>query len=812
MGIDLTRIILQPAGKTTNNNVPNWLDTTAVIAVSKSSLDLQNDMMQKIASQDHPMTIVSYLCGTCKKTYYVNHPKLVVQANLATRAGNQVQYVCPECSFELTPYSSTIKMAEAPTHKYEGLIEKRSNLQAESSGTIDTYVDRHIVFKALEAMKSYASKLGMSMANPRYINAVHKTEAGQQYPILNDINCEIDWVYGRKQTGRAFATISIDQAGTFKFPKVFKVADGREYPFEKEYVEALEKEGGFSHPHPLKYRKTDTMVRTNPGIWNFKQANLVNDPDSEASMDNAIMQVIADAGSGNAMPTPPQTFSTPPPAPPQQNQQLQPNQSVTNPADGKQYTVVSTDPQKGATVADPQTGVQSVVPTNQIQNLKPTVKTQASFQIQSMVDQLVDECLHKNVKGEGEEVNQLGQTEGVPSQMASLIKSASHVSTMSTDWKTQREHLLTTHKENKKIPQVFAYKGYTPLNNNPTEHGHDDVNNIPVGEDKKVSIGLNEFPKGEDRDQSIGVGSEKGYDIPFKEMDNNQVKDREYFHNMNALPIDNMKREELAGYVKDEEADHNYGMSMETPDKEQVNSLAIMRAMGITKIADEEVSAEIPTKPELIKKPIQYKELKTAPKIKEFQEPPTIPEASGKVKEAVTKLKKAQALIVKSKAELASKIKSLQESIATIQAPYDKAAKKEKAMVTSYLEMAFDQLTKTQDHIAAYDESILTAIERQESELSSQVTLPQLLAKADELEPAVAEGIRKLSELLAQERTREVLERLLIQYPKSKVQEKKIVSSIESQDVDWFVDELDDITEEFASLNEHLEGDFEEEE
>jgi hypothetical protein len=65
---------------------------------------------------------------------------------------------------------------------------------------------------------------------------------------------------------------------------------------------------------------------------------------------------------------------------------------------------------------------------------------------------------------------------------------------------------------------------------------------------------------------------------------------------------------------------------------------------------------------------------------------------------------------------------------------------------------------------------------------------------------------------LAQERTREVLERLLIQYPKSKVQEKKIVSSIESQDVDWFVDELDDITEEFASLNEHLEGDFEEEE
>jgi hypothetical protein len=366
------------------------------------------------------------------------------------------------------------------------------------------------------------------------------------------------------------------------------------------------------------------------------------------------------------------------------------------------------------------------------------------------------------------------------------------------------------HNENKKVPQVFAYKGYTPLKNDPNKQGHDEVNNVPVGEDKKVRIGLNDFPKGEDRDKSVGVQSEKGYDIPFKNMDTNQVENRENFHNINKLPADNMRRDELAGYIKDGEEDRNYGMSMEVPDEEQVNSLAIMKAMGITKIAEGAVPAEDPAEKKLVKKPIQYKEIKTAPKIEEFEEPPTIPEASGKVKEAITKLKKAQALISKSKSELAKKLAPLQESMKIIQAPYDKAAKKEKAMVTSYLEMVFDQLTQTQDHIAAYDESILAAIERTKSEISAPVTIAQLIERTNQIAPKVAEGIQRLTTLLENERTVEVLERLLYQYPISKVQEKKITSSMDTESLDWFLDELDDITQEFATLNNEFGGDIEE--
>lgn len=86
--------------------------------------------------------------------------------------------------------------------------------------------------------------------------------------------------------------------------------------------------------------------------------------------------------------------------------------------------------------------------------------------------------------------------------------------------------------------------------------GHDILTNLPMGETKKIEVGMTEFPKDQKK------GKDEGYKIPFKEMDKNQVEMREHFDNEKRLPLYNKERREPDPKKGDAETkDKNLGLS-----------------------------------------------------------------------------------------------------------------------------------------------------------------------------------------------------------------------------------------------------------
>jgi len=361
-----------------------------------------------------------------------------------------------------------------------------------------------------------------------------------------------------------------------------------------------------------------------------------------------------------------------------------------------------------------------------------------------------------------------------------------NVNKMSSNWSKNRKLLLEKQaQENARLHPVVqeakpidkmsrqerfaADIGYSPEKANVDETGHDKKTNLPFAEKKPIEVGLTEYPYGEKRDDSVGHDSGKGYSIPMHDMDERQVEEREYFNNMNKLPINRMKREELAGYIKDEKEDHNYGYSDEAPTEQEETKFALMNAMGISKLAEGE---EVPVEgPEV--KPVQYKSLKKAPPDAGFIESEVIPSAEGKVSEAITKFFNTAKDIEDTKKILADKIKPLQDSLKQISDPLNEDIASKTALLSSYMNMIFDQLLKTDKQIAAYEKHIFAAYQKVKM-TTPNVTLAQVIAKADSLDEKLGVEIKKIKALIENVNTKEVLEQTLYDYPVSKTQETKI--------------------------------------
>jgi len=282
--------------------------------------------------------------------------------------------------------------------------------------------------------------------------------------------------------------------------------------------------------------------------------------------------------------------------------------------------------------------------------------------------------------------------------------------------------------------------------------GHD-VNGVPVGEKKDVEVGLTEFPFEHKRDANYYK------ETPFTELDENQVKDREHFDNEKRLPMYRMKREEFDGY---------------TTKLNPAEKTALLNALGLVVTAEELTT----TDPVPVVKPVEYKELKTAPKIPEYSEPEVIHPADGKLKESITKLKKVQEEIKSLQATLKAKTDPINQMLKDATKPINDDIAKQQSLLKSYFDLVFEKLVDTDDQIVAYEKDLYSAVMRQKG-VAGTASLTEVIKEAESSAPLIATEINKLKAIVENKRTTEVIERLLYQYPLSKSHEQKIVSYLQ---------------------------------
>jgi hypothetical protein len=870
-----------------NHGVPEWLNTAEIIKAAYHETQKSHNLASKLSSTSLNKNIVSYACGACSKVFTVDNTNLKAQANLAINSGKTVEYTCPKCGNFLHPYGTiTAGINLDPNVVYANQTEKKVNLQSTSSETYNTFADMHFVLKAVQELSSFASKNGMLMARARYLKGKHIKQAGQAYPVLNDLECELTWVYGRNQKARVTASIGYDIAGKFIYPKVFATPDGQQHPFEKEAIAELERVPHFTQVMRAP-KKTDIPSFRRPDITRFRAfAAMEEDCDIEQyKADNADKlkegydkhvakktkkgkepnnfdawaekQYAKESSLKTAYQQPIPTSQTP--TQPQPNQTYQTGQQVVNPADGQTYNVKTPSSGTGMVVTNPGTGQDAMIPQEQIQNVKPAVKTQAqaSFKFaEEMSDDLLKQYLKENIEEEGDEIQQhMEMAEGDASEIqkaknileqsgeatdydlgsesdddASLVEKllgdepmvhsdehdelltdGSHanttgyfseaskkkvnlektatlrVSNMASNWNKIRESIAIQQKEDKNSSidtpisidkmnrqQRFASDlGYSPDSTAVGTTGHSKVNNVPFAEKKDIEVGLTEFPYDHKQADSVGYNENKGYGIPFAEMDENFLEDREHFNNENKLPVRMMERENLNNYGKGAKKDQNYGYSTVAPTEQEETKFALMEALGIDKFAEDITPSPVPGSDDPIIKPVQHKVLKTAPKVEGFNEAEVIPPASGKISEAITKFQNTSKELDLVKKELDLKTKPLKDSVKDMSKPYEDDIKAKQALLLSYMNMIYDQLSKSDKNIAHYEKIIFAAYQRSVLAVPN-VTIAQVIAKAEATDAKLAEDLKKLKAVLENEFTTETLERTLYQYPVSNVQEKKI--------------------------------------
>ncbi len=612
----MSRII--PQKPSVHSELPDWLNVQEIVNAGKGEVVQDQETLKKLSSVNNKTVIVSYSCNRCKKVIQADNKDLQAQSNLYEREGEPNRpFVCPDCGEGLTAYKTVVRSSIEPDNRYSDQIAQSRDIQKEAasdSGTMNTIVDRHLCFKAINALTDFAHKQGMIQARARSLRGERVSEPGQQYPLINKFECEIEWLVGKKLKKKATATIAIDPAGKYIFPKVLKFADGTEVPFEKDYIKNIEQQATFDHPPKLVERKSDILQYKKPDPTRFHAI---------ASEDNEAMIEKLSSESKKKVPELEKTadYGVPPvtqpgqPAPPQQPQQnttpqtFAPNSQIVNLADGKTYNVVSTSP-AGTTVSDPATGQQSVIPANQQQNVKPALKTTnlkktaehkkcPKCPYEGSGDEFVSGIFDGGLYGKSDtttcpkcgyesdtidfdtddqSVRQPGAMDRVTNRFpASNINKISSLQASQTRWNDYRRELESGIKHKEKIVNPFSREavaarelGLSPLKPDPDKTGHDKRTNIPGLETKDIVVGLTEFPKDQKKEESTKKG--KGYNIPFKDMDENQVEEREHFDNEKRLPIHRMKREELSEYIKgvpernlglNDESDDNYGLTKE---------------------------------------------------------------------------------------------------------------------------------------------------------------------------------------------------------------------------------------------------------
>lgn len=334
------------------------------------------------------------------------------------------------------------------------------------------------------------------------------------------------------------------------------------------------------------------------------------------------------------------------------------------------------------------------------------------------------------------------------------------------------------------------------------ETGHDRKTGLPYAEKKDIEVGLTEFPKDTDKAKNPeGYGA-----MTFEQMDHKFEDEREHFDNESKLPANVMMREESDDYytgdrkrkkikeMRAESEEPRYSRPQSNTYKSNPKNAAIDveldNILGIKEAADIEE--------DIIKKPVQYKDIKKAPgSDMGFTEPEVIPEAKGDVKEAIEMLKTTQKEIADLQEKIKIVSKPLQEALTNATKPLNDELMTKNGLISAYLSTLYEELYNTDQKIAYLEDAIYAALSREQATAPS-ASLAEILQKAEITNPKVAEEIRKIKSLVENEKTKMILEQFLYRYPVSEKQKKKLGAVI---DINTFIDEVISAIKSLQQLN-----------
>lgn len=970
------------------NHKPDWL--------KPEELPTGAPVVSQIVKTASVNTIaVSYVCNSCHTVTSADKIKAVAHL------GN----LCPKCGSVVEVYNSTQKTANID-NRHSALISKQSDLQHDSS-TYNTFLDRHMVYRAINELAHYASKQGLQMAQARYIKSEHTKTASGTTSMLNNITCELSWKTGLRTTAKAYAVISVDDAGQYVYPKIITTANGREYAFEKKAL--LGMPATHEHTpverHPKK-SDTPTFKRSDPSRFKSASKECINSAkeeltlayeDGKAAFEDAILD-IKDSGSCDeldlatigkwaitqfpdctdcikehlynlektalleAMAGSSSTDESGVERTFNDEGQLHSEDNwpaVYHPNGYRAwYKNDKLHNSEGPAVVYPDGRIRYYVdgkPVSEEEHTKQmfaSIPKRANFEISNdtklyhnifnihSIDDRVLDLMSKDIKTLGKQVAFKDVEKALTTQQntfndlrtafesdfkraglfvditdnkgkmcliasnkpisednrrqviedlenlddavdfgdESLDKAASlsilarlyeeyeftHLvdkfknTTLGEDacesndyktvadawdnfilsgqggivdedlynvpeaWRAVWERVRNTcnkvasatiNTNNIAIPPTSPTSyNVTEVNNgdatvqdtsnnkqyivpsnliqkqaslNPVLRatadakqkvgptGHTSVNNVPMAEGKNIEVGMTEFPYGEQR------GKGKGYNLAFDEMDNNFEQDHEQSNNIGKLPIYRVPAEKI---------------------QETMKTSSIVTAADFASNIVEDVETSKP----LVEKPVMHKELKKAPAAESFEEAMVIPMASGGVKEAITKFRNVQVEISELKADLKEKKAPLEAQLKNISTPAEAEIKDKEKLLKSYLDMAYSRLREADSSIAAYADQIYAAHEYEKDDITSTVTLPQIIKKAEELVPEIVEHIHKLKALLESERTVSTINKILYEYPVSVQQKKKITTSVD--ELDTLIDDLKNWVSTFTDIVDQLDG------
>jgi len=401
-------------------------------------------------------------------------------------------------------------------------------------------------------------------------------------------------------------------------------------------------------------------------------------------------------------------------------------------------------------------------------------------------------------------------------------------------WMEYRKKITTVGQVErlKKDAHHLKKVGLTPVTKDLTFHpdkrdvvdsGHSIVNNIPVSsppKEKDMTIGMTEFPKDQKRDDSVGLDTGKGYNIPMKAMDENQVANREKFNNEQRQYMDRMTirqyRELLGGTGNKEVKAIEKGKGIQ-PEREpvkpeannqySVEKTAIAQAVGLVSLAEIEfdyrkkkVDPTIPSD-----KPVEHKPTQKAPVLKEYVEPGIIQPASKEIQLFLDSFMQHYQRLQTLKDALATALAPHQKEMADISTQHMPAITEEEKLLKDALEMAYKAISVTEDSLVHYREELWAALSRTKT-LQPAVTVAQVIAEAQLIDQHLAEEIDKLAKKVGEKGQSKVRERFLYEYPPSQSHEKRMKpqSSLLAIALNILLEDVIEIIHGFVSLNSEI--------
>ena len=264
---------ITPQYQDKKQSVPKWINPSEL--KQASAPEIKQDSNVKTANTQSAAVVVSHGCTNCGKTFSNDNADIRAQFVLAQRKASiegrtlsSVVLNCPSCGGALAEYSRTgVSTANISSRQAATYVSG-------TQGAVSTILDRHMTYKAAQALEVFAAKMGMSLVRARILNFTRHSSEGSTVPLTSSVDCELEWTIAPRLKTRVFATVGIDNAGKIRMPRVFKTADHKEYPFTEETIEHIEKSADiFKTPPEPRLKKTDVPQYRKSDPTRFRAAS-----------------------------------------------------------------------------------------------------------------------------------------------------------------------------------------------------------------------------------------------------------------------------------------------------------------------------------------------------------------------------------------------------------------------------------------------------------------------------------------------------------------------------------------------------------